>query len=104
MVPVKAVQVLDCFGEAIEVRHPNELIAREQLETCKGLLPESEGQNLALTVLFFSCTLDGGIPDLLPRTYQIDPHAAGVGLNMAHIRQSRPDSGLGFQVKLLDVF
>jgi hypothetical protein len=56
---------------------------REHIESFHLFLPESHGHNLFLTVL-----------------YMLDCPAH----NLAHIRQSRPDSGLGFQVKVLKTF
>jgi len=34
----------------------------------------------------------------------VNGHASLVDANIAHTRQSRPDSGLGFQVKRLEIF
>jgi len=42
---------------------------REQLETFYGLLPESQGQNLALTVLCVPCSLDRGLDCLICATF-----------------------------------
>ena len=39
---------------------------RERLETSKILLPESQGQNLALTVLYVPCLLERGAPARTP--------------------------------------
>ena len=40
---------------------------REQLERFyEGLVPESQGQNLALTVLYVPCSLDSGLADEHP--------------------------------------
>ena len=36
----------------------------KQLETVEGLLPESQGQNLALTVLYVPYSLDSCLPEL----------------------------------------
>jgi len=93
---------------------------RGHLTTFHVLLSESQGQNLALTVFYVPKSLDsgqGGRParwkaegtfafeDHGPvrdgdaeeerERHQEDAHPA----NSPHMRQSRPDSGLGFQVK-----
>ena len=36
---------------------------REQLERVHGLLPEGQGQNLALTALYVLCSHDSGLTD-----------------------------------------
>ena len=70
-------------------------------------LPESQGHNLALTVLYVPNSLDKGIEGVYVPTgspvgggrHHVYPRA-----NMAHIRQSRPDPGLGVHVKVLQTW
>ena len=65
----------------------------------------TQDQNVALTVVHVPSSLDSG-PNVA-----ICPHTAGwwsmthrCRANMAHTRQSRLESGLGFQVKVLETF
>jgi len=39
------------------------LAKREQLEICQGLIPESQGQTLALTVVYVPCSLHSASPN-----------------------------------------
>jgi len=72
---------------------------REHLERCEGLLPGAHGQNLALTVLYLPCVLESSV--VVGGTNAAWTEVSRCRANMAHIRQSGPDSGLGFQVKVL---
>ena len=72
---------------------------REHLERCEGLLPGAHGQNLALTVLYLPCLLESSV--VVGGTNAAWTEVSRCRANMAHIRQSGPDSGLGFQVKVL---
>jgi len=89
---------------------------REQLKWFRGLLPESQGQDLASTVLYvpYSLKSGGGLKRAcfllaaarVARAESLQRFAKDqrCGANMAHVKQSRPDSGLGFQVEVLEIF
>ena len=49
-------------------------------------------------------SLNSSALDLEPKTPHPGPHTIHCRENMAHIRLSRPDSGLGFQVKISQIF
>ena len=61
--------------------------------TCQAPLPESQGQNLALTALYVRHSFDSGVL----RVKRQHP-------TLTRTRQSRRESGLGFQVKVLRFF
>ena len=79
---------------------------REQLKSFQGLVSESQGQNMALTVLYVPCSVLLAAKLRLETMYGqtncwVLPHekdGSEVRLHSsksAHIRQSRSDSGLG---------
>ena len=93
----------------------------EQLERFSGLILERQGHNLALTVVNVPFSIDklklyrnirrantaGPEPPPRALTRPQVPRPSGCGrcgVNMAHIRQSRPDSGLGVQAKVRITF
>jgi len=65
-------------------------------------LTESQNQSLGLTVLYVPYWLDNGTNDLVIEAAGMCPYPCRA--NMAHIRQSKPNSGLGFQVKVPATF
>ena len=82
-----------------------------------SLLPESQGQNLAVTVLYVPTSLEGGLGGVrridrdewnavlfLAIAMVLPTLSPRCRVNMAHKRQSGPDSDLGFQVKALKTF
>jgi len=81
---------------------------------CHIRLPESQGQNLAWTVLYVPYSLKAAFPKSCASSSSISPGTTTLSVssvlpycsrpNMAHRRQSRPDSGLDFQVKVLKSF
>ena len=67
-----------------------------------GLLIESKGQNLALTALCVPYSLQGSrrtVMTKLRKRSEAIMELMKCRANMAHVRKSRPDPGLDFQVK-----